>query len=557
MKKNGKKGAAVVNTELNKTEFFEALEALEKERGIPMEYMLEKVEAALMASCRKELGNVNVRVDISREKKDMRIFKCLTVVEEVTDPKTEISLEDAQNISRRYEPGSVIEEELKTRTFGRISAQTAKQVIVQAIREAEKNNITREYDRKKEEVISALVQKRDDVTGDVWVDTGTSSDVLLPKADQIPGETLSVGDRVRVFVTEVNHSDDDRAPAVTLSRTAPAMIKRMFETDIPEIADGTVLVKGIAREAGSRTKIAVRHKARECCGIRPYRWRGDEPRLAVKHHVAHSWELLLRDNWKREPSCLENGKRETFKRGWEGDKRGSRVLCCHVARKARKLDAAIDAKTACEPAAIVRDRRIGAAKETHSPFGEVRGDCREGADQEQLVLDAVDHRGGTQHKFFLTPRNGLDFGVVADCHDGGMWRKVFELAFVVATKNLHRVELVECLPYRAVAERMFPLEKAVWRKMKLEDYGRAPGPFKVSSPVKIYGLVRPCGDKGVPFLPERRGKSAALHKTHLVPTRRHRGGEVLHRLVGPPSNGEAVLVDTELHVVFCMSQSLR
>ncbi len=257
MKKNGKKGAAVVNTELNKTEFFEALEALEKERGIPMEYMLEKVEAALMASCRKELGNVNVRVDISREKKDMRIFKCLTVVEEVTDPKTEISLEDAQNISRRYEPGSVVEEELKTRTFGRISAQTAKQVIVQAIREAEKNNITREYDRKKEEVISALVQKRDDVTGDVWVDTGTSSDVLLPKADQIPGETLSVGDRVRVFVTEVNHSDDDRAPAVTLSRTAPAMIKRMFETDIPEIADGTVLVKGIAREAGSRTKIAV------------------------------------------------------------------------------------------------------------------------------------------------------------------------------------------------------------------------------------------------------------------------------------------------------------
>ena len=257
MKKNAKTNANASAGELNRTELFEALEALEKERGIPVQYMLEKLEAALVASCRKELGNVNVRVEISREKKDLRVYKCLTVVEEVTDPKTEISYEAAQAISRRYELGSVVEEELKTRSFGRIPAQTAKQVVVQAIREAEKNNITREYDRKKEEVITALVQKRDDVTGDVWVDTGTSEDVLLPKADQIPGETLRVGDRVRVFITEVNHSDDDRAPAVTLSRVAPGMIKRMFETDIPEIADGTVLVKAIAREAGSRTKIAV------------------------------------------------------------------------------------------------------------------------------------------------------------------------------------------------------------------------------------------------------------------------------------------------------------
>ncbi len=257
MKRNAKTNANAASAELNRTELFEALDALEKERGIPAEYMLEKLEAALVASCRKELGNVNVRIEIDREKKDLRVYKCLSVVEEVTDPKTEISYEAAQAISRRYEIGTTVEEELKTRSFGRISAQTAKQVVVQAIREAEKNNITREYERKKEEVISAIVQKRDDVTGDVWVDTGTSEDVLLAKADQIPGETLSVGDRIRVFITEVNHSDDDRAPVVTLSRTAPGMIKRMFETDIPEIADGTVLVKGIAREAGSRTKIAV------------------------------------------------------------------------------------------------------------------------------------------------------------------------------------------------------------------------------------------------------------------------------------------------------------
>ncbi len=260
MKRNAKNATTAGNAELNRAELFEALEALEKERGIPVQYMVENLEAALVASCRKELGSVNVRIEINREKRDLKVLKCLTVVEEVEDPKTQISLEAAQTISRRYEVGSVVEEELKTRNFGRIPAQTAKQVIVQAIREAEKNNITREYERRREEVITAMVEKVDDANGDVWVDTGTSDDVLLPRSEQIPGETLKVGQRVRVFVTEVNHSDDDRAPVVTLSRTSPAMIKRMFETDIPEIADGTVLVKGIAREAGSRTKIAVQSR---------------------------------------------------------------------------------------------------------------------------------------------------------------------------------------------------------------------------------------------------------------------------------------------------------
>ena len=240
-------------------ELFEALEALEKIKGIPVDYMLEKVEAALLSACRKEFGGVPCRVEIDREKKDIRVYKCRTVVEEVEDPKAEISLDAAREISLRYEPGMTVDEELKTKSFGRISAQTAKQVIVQGIREAEKNNITREYDKKREEIISALVSKRDDTTGDVWVDTGTSEGVLLPKSEQIPGEELLVGDRIRVFVTEVNHSSsaDDTSTLVTLSRSAPGMIKRIFETDIPEIADGTVLVKGVAREAGSRTKISV------------------------------------------------------------------------------------------------------------------------------------------------------------------------------------------------------------------------------------------------------------------------------------------------------------
>lgn len=236
-------------------ELFEALELLEKTKGIPVDYMLEKVEAALVSAFKKEYGSSAVRVDINKEKKDVRVYKRRTVVEEVNDPREEISLEDAQSISRRYEIGSVVEDEIKTKNFGRISAQTAKQVIVQGIREAEKNNMAREYEKKREEVITAMVTKRDDTTGDVWVDTGTS-DVILPVSDQIQGEKLMVGDRIRVFVTEVNR-DAEAGPMVTLSRTAPAMIKRMFEVDIPEIADGTVIVKGIAREAGSRSKISV------------------------------------------------------------------------------------------------------------------------------------------------------------------------------------------------------------------------------------------------------------------------------------------------------------
>lgn len=236
-------------------ELFEALNMLEQTKHIPVDYMLEKVEAALVSAFKKEYGSASVRVDINKEKKSVRVFKRRTVVEEVVDPKAEISFEEAQAISRRYEIGTVVEEEIKTKNFGRISAQTAKQVIVQGIREAEKNNITREYEKKREEVIYAIVTKRDDTTGDVWVDTGTS-DVLLPVNEQINGEILSVGDRIRVFVSEVNR-DSETGPLVTISRTASGMIKRMFETDIPEITDGTVIVKGVAREAGSRSKISV------------------------------------------------------------------------------------------------------------------------------------------------------------------------------------------------------------------------------------------------------------------------------------------------------------
>ncbi len=236
-------------------ELFEALDLLQKTKGIPVDYMLEKIEAALVSAYKKEEGSSSVRVAINKEKKDLKVLSQRRVVEEVTDPKSEISLEDAKAISRRYTLDSVVEKEVKTKNFGRISAQIAKQVIVQGIREAEKSNIIRDYERKREEVIAALVVKRDDKTGDVVVDTGTSN-ALLSKAEQIPGEDLYVGDRVKVFVSEVRR-EGESGPIVTISRTHPGLMKRLLETQIPEIEDGIVLVKGIAREAGSRTKVAV------------------------------------------------------------------------------------------------------------------------------------------------------------------------------------------------------------------------------------------------------------------------------------------------------------
>ena len=237
------------------TQLFEALDALEKTKGISADYLIEKIQAALVSACKKETGNTSVSVEIDRAKKTFKVYSLRTVVEEVTDPKTQISLESARAIRKGYKLNDVVKTELKTKDFGRISAQTAKQVFIQGIREAEKNNIAREFERKREEVISGRVTKRDDNNGDVWIDTG-SNEIILPRNEQIPGEDLYVGDRVRVFVTEVSR-DSDNNPDIHLSRVSNAMVKRMFETDIPEIADGIVLVKSVAREPGSRTKVAV------------------------------------------------------------------------------------------------------------------------------------------------------------------------------------------------------------------------------------------------------------------------------------------------------------
>ena len=239
------------------TELFTALDLLEKEKGISKEYMLEKLEAALAGALKKERGGAatNIRLLFNPDKKEMKLYQQKTVVEEVTDPETEISLPEAKALSRRHKMGGVVEFEVKPDKFSRLAAQAGKQVIIQAIREAEKAIVTQAYEEKKEEIITATVYKVDDTDGSLVLDTGTSR-AVLPRSEQLPGDHFNVGDRLKVYVAEVR-SGEMRGPLVTLSRTCPGLVRRLFELEVPEIQDGTVVVKNVSRDAGSRSKIAV------------------------------------------------------------------------------------------------------------------------------------------------------------------------------------------------------------------------------------------------------------------------------------------------------------
>ena len=237
------------------TEFFTALELLEKEKGIPAEYMIEKIEAALVSAYKKEYGNnTNVRILIDPAKKDVRVYQQKEVVEEVENPETQISLADAKAKAKKWKVGMTFETEVKTKDFRRLSAAAAKSVIIQGIREGERRVMQEAYENKHEEIITATVSKVDHETGNVVLETDNGRAVLL-RSEQIPGETFYVGDKIKVFVMEVNK--ESKGPIVTLSRAHAGLVRRMFELEVPEIADGIVIVKGVAREAGSRTKISV------------------------------------------------------------------------------------------------------------------------------------------------------------------------------------------------------------------------------------------------------------------------------------------------------------
>ena len=238
-------------------EFFEALAMLEKERGLPADYLLEKIKNAIVIAVKKdyEVEDENVSVVIEPDQGKFSVSLLKTVVEEVEDPATEISLEEAQQKKKSCKAGDEYAIPLKTKDFGRIAAQTAKHVIRQGLKEAERSQMYAEMQSKAHEIISAVVTNIEPVKGIVTLELGKGGVATLPRNEQVAGEELREGQHVKVYVVDV--METERGPRMMISRTHPGLVKRMFEMEVPEIFDGTVEIKAISLEAGARTKMAV------------------------------------------------------------------------------------------------------------------------------------------------------------------------------------------------------------------------------------------------------------------------------------------------------------
>ena len=241
-------------------EFFEAIEDIEKEKGIPRSYMYDKIRQAMLAAFRRDHpeneDNVEIILDEDKKRIDMQVNKI--VVEEVQDPTHQIDQESARKISRRVKVGDTVAIPVETKKFGRIAAQAAKQVIIQGIREAERGMVYEEFTSKEHEILTGIVSHVEPRNGSVSIRISSNSEyteAMLPANERIRGEELTEGDRIKVYVVEVKNAT--RGPQVMISRTHPGLVKRLFELEVPEIDDGTVEIKSIAREAGSRTKMAV------------------------------------------------------------------------------------------------------------------------------------------------------------------------------------------------------------------------------------------------------------------------------------------------------------
>ena len=248
------------SNELDGKEFFAAIAQIEKEKGIKPGYMMEKITQALLTAYRRDHEGVgdNLSIETDEEKGTVRMFLKKDVVETVDNPGTEISLEEAQLALPRAQLGDVIRMEIKPKNFGRIAAQTARQVIIQGIREAEQGMIYDEFTSREHEILTGIITRIDPRSGAISLritSGGEYTDAYLSANEQVKGETYAEGTRLKVYVVEVRKAT--KGPQVLISRTHPGLVKRLFELEVPEIYDGTVEVKSIAREAGSRTKLAV------------------------------------------------------------------------------------------------------------------------------------------------------------------------------------------------------------------------------------------------------------------------------------------------------------
>lgn len=239
-------------------EFFEAVALMEKEKGIPADYLCEKIADAIVKAARKDYNGADVVFcDIDAEEKLFRVYVKKPIVDEVMDPDSEASVDEAKEYMDDPKVGEYLEYDLDTMKFGRIAAQTAKHVIRQGIKEAERGQVIREFQSKSQDLVNAKVSRIDPINGNVTLEIGNGS-AVLPKSEQIPGETFTEGDLIKVYVVEVK--DTDRGPRVMISRSKAGFVKRLFEQEVPEIFDGIVTVNAISRDAGSRTKMAVSSK---------------------------------------------------------------------------------------------------------------------------------------------------------------------------------------------------------------------------------------------------------------------------------------------------------
>ena len=248
-KKSAKDTGAAMSTEV-----FEALHLLEQEKGIPMDFMLDKIKKAIVTACKNNYGNEDVLVEIDEATGKFEAYLRKEVVEEVFDPGCEILVDEANKFPGEHELGSFVNIRLDTKQFGRIAAQTARNIIRQGIRDGERGQMMQEFQSKHNELVSALVERIDPRTGAASLRIG-KAEAVLPKSEQAADEVLKEGDYVKVYVVDVKETE--KGPRAMISRTHPDLVKRLFETEVPEIYDGTVEIKSISREAGSRTKIAV------------------------------------------------------------------------------------------------------------------------------------------------------------------------------------------------------------------------------------------------------------------------------------------------------------
>lgn len=234
-------------------EFLQAMDEIAREKGIAKEVLLDAIEVALVSAFKKNFGtSQNVKVQIDSQSGEVDVFALKTVVETVENDLLQISVDDVKKTNRKYSIGDIVDIKVTPKNFGRIAAQTAKQVVVQRIREAERGIVFEEYISKENELVTGIIQRKE--KNNIYIELGKTEAVLGP-TEQTSGEVYNIGDRLKTYIVEVKKTT--KGPQIMLSRTHPGLVKRLFELEVPEIKEGVVEIKNISREAGSRTKMAV------------------------------------------------------------------------------------------------------------------------------------------------------------------------------------------------------------------------------------------------------------------------------------------------------------